>query len=100
MRDRRLSGRPVCIELISIGEVDVQPSVIVIVKKSQSTSLGLNDGAFVVYTAPYIGAGKSGLPSHIDILDRRCACRHIRILPFPKGSGQSLCQPAAEQEER
>ena len=74
VRDRRFSGRPMRIEPISIREVDVQPSVIVVVEKGQSASLGLNDGPFVVYAAPHVGDGQPGLLSHIDKLDRRC-CR-------------------------
>ena len=43
------------IEPVSVGEIDVQPSVMVIIEKSQSASLGLNDGTFVVDAAPHIG---------------------------------------------
>ena len=44
MRNRRLARRPMGIEPIPIRKVDVQPAVVVVVKKSQSASLGLNDG--------------------------------------------------------
>ncbi len=94
------------VEPISIGEVDVQPSVMVIVEKGQSASLGLNDGPFMVDAAPHIGNGEPGLLGHIHKLDRRCRGRsnrslqQIRVPPSPERSGKSLCQIAAEQKER
>ena len=106
MRGRRFSRRPMRIEPISIREVDVQPSVMVVVEKGQSASLGLDDGPFVVYAAPHVGAGQPGLLSHIHKLDRRrcrsrdCGFHQTRVSPFPQGSGKSLCQRAAEHEER
>ena len=61
VRGRRFSRRPMRIQPISIGKVDVQPSIIVVVEKGQSASLGLDDGSFVVDAAPHVGAGQPGL---------------------------------------
>jgi hypothetical protein len=56
MRGRLLARRPMRIEAISIGQVDVQPSVIVVVEeRPDSASLGLNDEPLAVDAAPHIG---------------------------------------------
>ncbi len=59
------------IQPISIGEIDVQPSIMVIVEKRQPASFGLNDGSFVIYTAPHVGTGQPGFLRHIHKLHRR-----------------------------
>ena len=78
----------------------------VVIEKSQSASLGLNDRPFMIDAAPHIGSRDPSLLSHIHILDRRCRGRcnrglqQIRVPPSPKRSGKSFCQIAAKQKER
>ena len=74
MRDRCFSRRPMRIELIAIGEVDVEPAVVVKIKKGKPAPLSLDDGPLVVHAAPHVGAGETCLLGHIHILDRR-RCR-------------------------
>src|ERR1019366_8780362 len=106
VRDRLLARRPMRIEAISIGQIDVQPSVIVVVEKSQSASLGFNNEPFSVDASPDIRDVQSGLLSNIHKLNRRrrgLRCRGFygqRILPLPKWSRKSIRECAAEHEKR
>src|SRR5271157_2416581 len=106
MRCRRFPGRPVRIEPVAVREVDVQPSVLVVVEKGQSAALGLNDDPLVVDAAPHVGDGQAGLLSHIDKLDGRWrGIRHRSlqeglIFPFPEWSCKSVGECTAEYEER
>lgn len=43
------------IQPVSIGQVNVQPTIMIEIKKGESAALRLDDGAFVVDTAPHIG---------------------------------------------
>ena len=107
MRRRRFSWRPMRIEPISVGEVDVQPSVIVVIEKGQSASLGLDDGPFVVDAAPHVGACSARLagatstnwtPDGVGFDD--CRFDDERFFPFPQRSGKCIRQRTAEHEER
>ncbi len=107
MRGRRFSWRPMRVQPISIGEIDVQPSVMVIVEKGQSASFGLNDGSFMVDAAPHVGDWsarlaaphpQTGPESRSGSRDR--GLHQVRVSPVPQGSCKSLCQRAAEHEER
>src|SRR5271157_2008273 len=106
MRCRRFPGRPVRIEPVAVREVDVQPSVMVVVEKGQSAALGLNDDPLVVDSAPHVGDGQAGLLRDIDKLDwRGCGIGHGgllegRIFPFPEWSCKSVREGTAEHEER
>src|SRR5580698_11016717 len=106
MRGRSFPRCPICVEPISIREIDVQPSVVVIVEKGQSASLSLDDGPFVVDAAPHVGAVQPGLLGHVYKLDgRRCGVRYCgfyegRISPFPEWGRENVCQCAAEHEQR
>src|SRR5437867_3240911 len=52
MRSGRFSRLPASVELGAIGQVDVEPSVIVVIKKGQAASLGLDDVALMIRSAP------------------------------------------------
>ena len=94
------------IEPVAIGEIDVQPAVVVVVEEGQSASLGLDDDPLVIDAAPHVGDGQPCLLRHVDILDRRvvgldtAASHQGRVSPFPKRSRKSVGQCAAEHEER
>ena len=94
------------IEPASIGQVDIQPAIVVVIEKRQPASLGFNDDTFSVYAAPHVGNSQSGLLRHVDKLDRRrggtrySGFHNERTLPLPKRCRQSVGQRAAEQKER
>ena len=43
MRSGRFSGLPMGVELSAVGEVDVEPAVVVVIEKGQAASLGFDD---------------------------------------------------------
>src|SRR5712691_8637963 len=57
MRGGSFAGWPVGIEAGSVGEIDVEPVVIVVIEKSQSAALRFDDVFFVIGAAPDIGNG-------------------------------------------
>src|SRR5256885_946901 len=57
MRGGSFAAWPVGIEARSVGEIDVQPAVIVVIEKSQSAALRFDDVFFVIRAAPDIGNG-------------------------------------------
>src|SRR6266704_1847201 len=63
------AGGPVGIEASSIGEIDVQPAVMVVVEKGKAAALGFNNVFFVIEAAPNIGGGQAGFASDVDELD-------------------------------
>ena len=71
MRSGGFAGGPVGIEARSVGEIDVQPTVKVIIEKSEAAALGFNDVFLVIGAAPDIGNGQAGLASYVDELNRR-----------------------------
>src|ERR1039457_1388421 len=106
MRGRLFSRGPMRVKPTSIGEINVEPTIIVVIEKSQAASFGFNDDPLAIDTAPDIGHIQPGTFCHIDELDRRgCGTRYGRsndgsIAPFPKRSRQRIEQGAAEHEER
>ena len=62
MRGGLFSGGPVRVEPASIGEIDVEPSIIVIVKEGDAAAFRLDDDALLVDASPDIGE-YSSLPS-------------------------------------
>src|ERR1035438_1942959 len=54
MRCRRLACRPMRVEPIAVGEVDIEPAVMVEGEEGQPASLGLNDGPLVLNAAPHV----------------------------------------------
>src|SRR5205814_986017 len=57
MRGGGFAGWPVGIDAGSVGEIDVEPAVVVIIEKSQSAALRFDDVFFVIGAAPDIGNG-------------------------------------------
>ena len=104
MRGRCFSGGPTRIEPVSIGEVDVEPSVVVVVEEGQSAPFGLNDGALVVDTAPHIGDIQSGLLGHIHKLHgKRRGIRNRRfhqdwISPLPEWGCERVRQRTTQHK--
>jgi hypothetical protein len=94
------------IEAIPVSQIDIQPSVIVVVEESQPASLGFNDEPFVIDAAPYIGDGQPGLLRYIDKLDWRVSrllysgFQNNGILPFPEWRRKCVDERAAEHQKR
>ena len=66
-----MPGGPLRVEAIAVGEVDVEPAVVVVVEEGEAAAFGFDDVAFVVDAAPDVGSGQAGLLRHVDELDRR-----------------------------
>ena len=95
---------PVCIETASIGEVDIEPAVLVVIEERDAASLGLDDDALLVDSAPDVRecaspafsatsincTGEAGGPSHGGM--------HNATIPSPQRSGEDVKQAAAEHE--
>ncbi len=45
----------------AVGQIDVEPSVIVVIEEGDAAALGLDDVALVIEAAPDVGDGESGL---------------------------------------
>src|SRR5579872_1805135 len=100
---RLFAGGPVFIDPIPIGEVDVEPTVVVVIKKSDATALRLDDDAFVFHASPHVGDGETGSLGHIDELHRRrglrrCGEHETLISGAPKGCCEDIEQRTAENE--
>ena len=54
--------------LRAVGEIDVQPAIVVVIEEGQAASLGFDDVALVVGSAPDVGDGESGFFCHINEL--------------------------------
>ena len=107
MSCRRFAGRPVRIEAAAVGEIDVEPSVVVVVEKGDAAALGLDDDALVFDAAPDIRNVQAGLLCHIDELDGRrwrggdCGLHLERSPSFHKGvvSVSSRALPSTKSED-
>src|SRR5579871_3349502 len=103
MSGRLLAGRPMLIETVSIGQIDVEPSIVVIVEEGNSAALGLKDDSLAVHASPDIWAGESGLRCYVDELNRRgrrCGDRsmHRVLSPFPQRGCENVEKSAAKGE--
>src|SRR5881392_967617 len=75
MSCRRSSGRPFCIEAAAVGEINVQPAIVVVIEKGYSAPLRFDDEAFVFGAAPDIRNLEAGALCDINKLHRRRWCR-------------------------
>src|SRR4051794_1036360 len=97
-------GRPFCIEAAPVGEIDVEPSIVVVIKKSDSTSFRFDDEALVFGTAPYIRNLEAGALCDINKLHRRrwCGCdRGFKLGSTggpPQWSGEPVEQSVAKNQ--
>ena len=74
MRSRRLAGRPVGVEARAVGEINVEPAVVVVIEKGQAAALGFDDVALVIDRAPDVGSIQAGFVGHVDECDWRSCC--------------------------
>ena len=108
MRCRRSTRRPASIEARPIREIDIEPTVAIVIKEGESTPLGFNDVALAINTALYIGNIQSCLARYIHKCHRR-GWRSIgnrRGLdgdtgaPFPERQGESIEKSTAQDHKR
>ncbi len=52
MRSGGLAGRPVGVEARAVGEIDVEPAIIVVVEERQAAAFGFDDVALVIDARP------------------------------------------------
>src|SRR5580704_9328288 len=106
MRSWRFSLGPIRIETASVGDVDVEPSVVVVVEESESASFGLDDGTLMIYAAPHVWNVQSSLLSYVHKLHagwggiRFCGFDGDWISPVPEGSCKCIRQRTAKHEKR
>src|SRR6516164_7532915 len=67
----RFPLRPSLPQPRTVGQVDVQPTVVVVVKEGDAASFGFNDVAFAIACAPNVGSVESSLLRHVYKLDCR-----------------------------
>ena len=60
MRSRSFSRRAIRIQARAVGEVNVQPAIVVVVEKCQAAAFGFDDVALVISAAPHVGDGQAG----------------------------------------
>ena len=99
-----LSGRPDCIQPVAVGEIDIQPTIVVIVEKGKPTSLGLDDRPLVVDAAPHVWNVQSRLFRHIHKLHAPIGgilrgFNRQRVLPPPQRRCEGFRQGAAHDEQ-
>ncbi len=96
---------PVRVEPVSIGQIDVEPSVIVIVEEGDAAAFRLDDDALLVDASPDIGNIQACLLCNVDELNgrgRRSRHRGFNArssAPCPERSCQPVEQGTAEHEK-
>ena len=101
----RFSFRPLLAKTGSIGQVHIEPAVVVVVKERDSASLGLDDVAFVVNATPDVGNVQASFVSYVYELHRGRLIRTGRRLknqsapPTPERSCERVHQGAAENKK-
>ena len=85
------------IELSSVGEIDVQPAVIVVIEEGQPAALGFNDVALVIGASPDVWNIEAGFAGDVYELNRRGRkwarkgrVEDRRIPPFPEWSCERI----------
>src|SRR5205809_6789792 len=104
MRRGRLSCGPCGVEARAVGEVDIEPAIVVVVEESESAAFGFDDVALVFGIAPDVGRVEAGFTGDVDELDGRlgvrlgnaCCLKNGAGFPFRERSGESLEQGTAE----
>ena len=81
MRSGCLAGRPVRVEASSVGEINIEPAVVVVIEEGQAAAFGFDDVALVIDRAPDVGSIQPGFVSHIHECDRRKLRAELLRLP-------------------
>src|SRR5690242_17635653 len=105
MRCRRIARSPVGVNTCSVGEIDVEPTVVVVIKKCDPASFRLEDVALMIHAAPHVGNIQSSVTRDIDKGYRR-GRRRVRytdryaVSPSPQWGVQRVQKSAAEHHKR
>ena len=57
MRGRLFAGFPIRVEARAVGQINVEPAVVVVVEKGEAAAFGFDDVVFVIDAAPDVGRG-------------------------------------------
>src|SRR5215470_5287291 len=68
MRSGRLARGPMGVEAGTVGEIDVEPAVVVVVEKRQARAFGFDDVVLVVDGTPDVRSGEAGFAGDVDEL--------------------------------
>ena len=71
MGRRRLARRPLGVEPVAIGEINVQPAVVVVIEKGKPASLSFDDVSLAVDGAPDVRYIQSCFACDVDEHYRR-----------------------------
>ena len=63
-----LPGGPFLVEARSVGQINVEPAVVVVIEKSEAAALGFDDVALVIGASPDVGSSESGFAGYVDEL--------------------------------
>jgi len=69
MRSGSLTGGPLFAELSSVGEIDIEPAIVVVIEEGETGAFGFDDVALVIGIAPDVGGVEAGFAGHVDELD-------------------------------
>ena len=93
----RLTCGPLGVKSRAVGQVDIEPAVVIIVEEGNPAAFRLNDVLLMVGRTPDIGSFQSGLPGHVDEDDGRSVrsmstprVENQRPVPLPKRHGKRL----------
>src|SRR5690348_12774119 len=71
MRGGRLSCGPFLVEACSVGQVDIEPSVLIVIEERDAATFGFDDVALMVLASPDVRDGEPGLAGYVDELNGR-----------------------------
>ena len=107
VRSGSFAGRPLGVETVAVGEVDVEPAIVIEVVEGNAAAFGFDDGALVVYASPDVDGGEAGLLSYVNELDGRewgwgggfDGLEEGGICPAMERSGQGFRERVSQEEE-
>jgi hypothetical protein len=96
MRSGSFSSGPFLAEERAVGEIDVEPAVVVVIEEGDAGAFGFDDVGFVVGIAPDVGSGESGFSGDVEKLDGRF-CGVGRRVWFERSLEQERGFPTPER---
>ena len=93
LRGRRLSRRPFLVEARSVGQINVEPSVVVVIEKCDAAAFGFDDVAFVIDASPDVRDVQSGFAGNVDELDAVESMDGVAAASSPARSQTSAFHP-------
>ena len=102
MRSGLLSGRPVLAQSCSVGQINIQPAITVVIKKSDPAAFGFDNVAFMIDGSPDVRDVEPGFVSYVHVLHWRYGSggrgglKHKTVLPFPERRGERIDERTAQ----